>query len=169
MTIAALRQFVSYVRGDALEVWHVLHEQLNRAPSKAVEVRCKNGRSIVPNITKIIVFISRDGNVLIRASFCRLLSREIRTALLQSSKIDRDGLSFNEMNALAKAQILRFTEKAIELARRAVFRYSSSFSSHRYTVPRRVVLLCLKIRKATPYRGLLDELIEMPRIRRTPG
>jgi len=70
------------------------------------------------------------------------------------------------MKALPKSQILRFAEKAIHLARRAVSRYSSKFSKHRYTLPQHVVLLCLKVRKNTTYRGLLDELIEMPRIRR---
>jgi len=73
------------------------------------------------------------------------------------------------MKALPKSQILRFTEKAIHLARRAVSRYSSKFSKHRYTLPQHVVLLCLKVRKNTTYRGLLDELIEMPRIRRALG
>ncbi len=73
------------------------------------------------------------------------------------------------MKALPKSQILRFTENAIYLARRAVSRYSSKFSKHRYTLPQHVVLLCLKVRKNTTDRGLLDELIEMPRIRRTLG
>jgi IS5 family transposase len=73
------------------------------------------------------------------------------------------------MKALPKSQILRFTEKAIRLARRVVSRYSSKFSKHRYTLPQHVVLLCLKVRKNTTYRGLLDELIEMPRIRRALG
>lgn len=73
------------------------------------------------------------------------------------------------MKALPKSQVLRFTEKAIYLARRAVSQYSSKFSKHRYTLPQHVVLLCLKVRKNTTYRGLLDELIEMPRIRRALG
>ena len=73
------------------------------------------------------------------------------------------------MKSLPKSQILRFTEKAIHLARRAVSRYSSKFSKRRYTLPQHVVLLCLKVRKNTTYRGLLDELIEMPRIRRVLG
>jgi len=73
------------------------------------------------------------------------------------------------MKTLPKSQILRFTEKAIHLARRAVSRYSSKFSKHRYTLPQHVVLLCLKVRKNTTYRGLLDELIEMPRIRQALG
>jgi len=63
------------------------------------------------------------------------------------------------MNALPNSQILRFTEKAINLARRAVSRYTSKFSKHRYTPPHHVVLLGLKVRKNTNYRGLLDELI----------
>ncbi len=71
------------------------------------------------------------------------------------------------MKSLPKSQILRFIEKSIHLARRAVSRYSSKFSKHRYTLPQHVVLFCLKVRKNTTYRGLHDELIEMPRIRRT--
>lgn len=73
------------------------------------------------------------------------------------------------MNALPKSEILRFTEKAIHLARRTVSRYSSKFSRHRYTLPQHVGLLCLKVWKNTTYRGLLDELIEMPPIRRVLG
>ena len=69
------------------------------------------------------------------------------------------------MKALPKSQILRFTEKAIHLASRAVSRYSSKFSKQRYTLHQHIVLLCLKVRKDTTYRTLLDELIEMPRIR----
>jgi len=71
------------------------------------------------------------------------------------------------MKSFPKSQILRFTEKAIHQARRAVSRYSSKCSKHRYTLPHHVVLLCLKVRKNTTYRGLLDELIEMPRLRNT--
>ena len=73
------------------------------------------------------------------------------------------------MNVLLKLQLLRSTEKAIHLARRVVPRYSSKFSKHRYTLPQHVVLLCFKVRRNTAYRGLLDELIEMPRIRRVLG
>jgi hypothetical protein len=69
------------------------------------------------------------------------------------------------MKPLPKSQILRFTEKAINLARRAVSRYSSKFSKHRYTLPQHVVLLCLKVRKNTTYRGLLDQLIEISETR----
>jgi len=53
----------------------------------------------------------------------------------------------------------------MHLARRAVARYSSKFSKRRYTLHQHIVLLCLKVRKNTTYRTLLDELIEMPRIR----
>ncbi len=73
------------------------------------------------------------------------------------------------MKPFPKSKILRFTEKAIHLARRAVSRYTSRFSKHRYTLPQHVVLIYLKVRKNTTYRGLLDERIEMPRIRRTLG
>jgi IS5 family transposase len=70
------------------------------------------------------------------------------------------------MQALPKSQLLRFVEQAYHLARRAVARYSSKFSKRRYTLHQHIVLLCLKVRKNTTYRMLLDELIEMPRIRR---
>lgn len=70
------------------------------------------------------------------------------------------------MQALPKSQLLRFVEQAYHLARRAVARYSSKFSKQRYTLHQHIVLLCLKVRKNTTYRTLLDELIEMPRIRR---
>lgn len=69
------------------------------------------------------------------------------------------------MQALPKSRLLRFVEQAYHLARRAVARYSSKFSKRRYTLHQHIVLLCLKVRKNTTYRTLLDELIEMPRIR----
>nr|WP_206335655.1 IS5 family transposase [Natronolimnobius sp. AArcel1] len=61
--------------------------------------------------------------------------------------------------------MLRFVEEAFQLAQRAVARYSSKFSKQRYTLHQHIVLLCLKVRKNTTYHTLLDELIEMPRIR----
>jgi IS5 family transposase len=70
------------------------------------------------------------------------------------------------MEALPKSQLLRFVEQAMHMARRAVTRYSSKFSKRRYTLHQHIVLLCLKVRKNTTYRTLLDELIEMPRIRK---
>lgn len=69
------------------------------------------------------------------------------------------------MQALPKSRLLRFVEQAFHLARRAVAQYSSKFSKRRYTLHQHIVLLCLKVRKNTTYRTLLDELIEMPRIR----
>jgi len=68
------------------------------------------------------------------------------------------------MEALPKSRLLRFVEQAMHLARRSVARYSSKFSKRRYTLHQHIVLLCLKVRKNTTYRTLLDELIEMPRI-----
>ncbi|GGL40430.1 IS5 family transposase (plasmid) [Halarchaeum sp. CBA1220] len=73
------------------------------------------------------------------------------------------------MQALPKSQLLRFVEQAYHLARRAVARYSSKFSKRRYTLHKHIVLLRLKVRKNTTYRTLLDELIEMPRIRSALG
>jgi IS5 family transposase len=51
------------------------------------------------------------------------------------------------------------------LARRAVARFSTRYSRKRFTLRQHVVLLCLKVKKTTTYRDLVDELIEMPRIR----
>ncbi|WP_254523736.1 IS5 family transposase [Natrinema caseinilyticum] len=73
------------------------------------------------------------------------------------------------MQALPKSRLLQFVEKAYHLARRAVARYSSKFSKQRYTLHQHIVLLCLKVRKNTTYRMLIDELIEMPRVRNAIG
>ncbi|WP_265110418.1 IS5 family transposase [Halosolutus halophilus] len=73
------------------------------------------------------------------------------------------------MQTLPKSRLLQFVEKAFHLAQRATARYSSKFSKQRYTLHQHIVLLCLKIRKNTSYRTLLDELIEMPRIRNEIG
>ena len=70
------------------------------------------------------------------------------------------------MQSLSRSQLLRFVDQAFHLAQRAVARYSSKFSKRRYTLHQHIVLLCLKVRKNTTYRTLLDELIEMPCIRR---
>lgn len=69
------------------------------------------------------------------------------------------------MDDLPKSDLVRFVERAVALASRAVARYSSKFSEKRYTLRQHVVLLCLKVKKTTSYRDLVDELIEMPRIR----
>ena len=69
------------------------------------------------------------------------------------------------MNDLPKSDLLRFIERAAKLACRAMDRYSLKYSITRYTLRQHVVLLCLKVKKATTYRDLVDELIEMPRIR----
>ena len=69
------------------------------------------------------------------------------------------------MEDVPKSRLLRFVEQAYHLARRAVARYSSKFSKRRYTLHQHIVLLCLKVRKNITYRTLLDELIEMLRIR----
>lgn len=73
------------------------------------------------------------------------------------------------MQALPKSRLLRFVKQAFHLARRAVARYSSKFSKRRFTLHQHIVLLCLKVRKNTTYRTLIDELIEMPRIRNAIG
>jgi IS5 family transposase len=66
---------------------------------------------------------------------------------------------------LPKSDLLRFVERTFELAQQVIARYSSKYSKRRYTRPQHVVLLCLKVKKTTTYRDLVDELIEMPRIR----
>jgi hypothetical protein len=70
------------------------------------------------------------------------------------------------MKALPKSQILRFTEKAIRLARRTVSstpRTSLNTAIHFLNTS----FCCVsKFEKNTTYRGLLDELIEMPHISR---
>lgn len=73
------------------------------------------------------------------------------------------------MDALQKSRLLRFVERAVVLARRAVARFSTRYSRKRFTLRQHVVLLCLKVKKTTTYRDLVDELIEMPRIRDAIG
>ncbi len=51
------------------------------------------------------------------------------------------------------------------LARRAVARFSTRYSRKWFTPRQHVVSLCLKVKETTTYRDLVDELIEMPRIR----
>lgn len=72
-------------------------------------------------------------------------------------------------NELPKSDLLRFTEQAFELAKQVVPQYSSKFLKRIYTLRQHVVLLCLKVKKVTTYRALVDELIEMPRIRAAIG
>jgi IS5 family transposase len=51
------------------------------------------------------------------------------------------------------------------LARRAAARFSTRYSRKRFTLRQHVVLLCLKVKKTTTYRDLVDKLIEMSRVR----
>ena len=69
------------------------------------------------------------------------------------------------MDDLPKSRLLQFVERAVVLARRAVARFSTRHSRKRFTLRQHVVLLCLRIKKTTTYRDLVDELIETPRIR----
>ena len=69
------------------------------------------------------------------------------------------------MEVLPKPRLLQFVERAVELAYRAVSWFSTRYSRKRFTLRRHVALLCLKVKKTTTYRDLVDELIEMPRIR----
>lgn len=59
------------------------------------------------------------------------------------------------MDSLPKSRLLRFVERAVVLARRAVSRVSTRYSRKRFTLRQHVVLLCLKVKKAevdTPLR-----------------
>jgi hypothetical protein len=62
------------------------------------------------------------------------------------------------MDFLPKSRLLRFVERAVVLARRAVSRFSSRYSRKRFTLRQHVVLLCLKVKKTTTYRDLVDVL-----------
>ena len=73
------------------------------------------------------------------------------------------------MDDLPKSRLLRFVDRVIVLARRAVERFSTRYSRKRFTLRQHVVLLCLKVKKTITYRDLGDELIEMPRIRAALG
>jgi hypothetical protein len=66
---------------------------------------------------------------------------------------------------LSMSQLLQFAERAMVLARRAVARVSTRYSQKRFKLPQHVVLLCLKVKKTTTYRDLVDEFIEIPRVR----
>ena len=69
------------------------------------------------------------------------------------------------MDTLPKSRLLRFVERAMVLARRAVKWFPTRYSRKRFTLQQHVVLLCLKVKKTATYRDLVNELIEMPRIR----
>lgn len=71
------------------------------------------------------------------------------------------------MAALPKSLLLRFVERTVVLAHRAVSRFSTWYSRKRFTLRQHVVRLRLKVKKTTTYRDLVDELTEMPRIRDT--
>ena len=63
------------------------------------------------------------------------------------------------MDGLPKSRLLRFVEQAMMLARRAVERFSTCYWWRRFTLRQHVDLLCLKVKKTTTYRDLVDELI----------
>ena len=69
------------------------------------------------------------------------------------------------IDGFPKSQLLQFVERAMVLARRAVARFSTRYSRKRFTLRQHVVLLCLTVKKTTTCRDLVDERIEMPRIR----
>lgn len=66
------------------------------------------------------------------------------------------------MDSLPQSRLFLFVERARVLAHRAVPRFSRRCSRKKFSLRQRVVLLCLKVKKTTRYRDLVDELIEMP-------
>lgn len=69
------------------------------------------------------------------------------------------------INELGKSRLLEFASAVHKLARQAVPAYSSKFSKKAYTQPQHIVIICLKVREGKTYEGIIDLLIEMPRIR----
>lgn len=74
-----------------------------------------------------------------------------------------------EIESLAKSRLLRFVERAVVSARRAVPRLSARYSWKRFTLRQHVIMPCLRVKEATTYRDFVDELIEMPHIGESPG
>jgi len=65
-------------------------------------------------------------------------------ALLKSSEGYRFARESNRMAALPKSRLLRFVEQAMQLAQRAIARYSTKFSKRQYTLHQHIVLLRLR-------------------------
>jgi IS5 family transposase len=65
--------------------------------------------------------------------------------------------------------LLKFVRLCFHLARQEIPSYRSKFSKHTYTQPQLIVLNCLKVKRQFPYRELVDELEEMPRVREVLG
>lgn len=74
-----------------------------------------------------------------------------------------------ELNNLPETEIYRFVKETKQLVARAVPKYSSKYSRQDYTLRQHAVLICLKIKKNDSYREVIDETIEMLRIRKTLG
>ena len=64
------------------------------------------------------------------------------------------------MDALPRSQLLRCVERVMVLAHRAIPRFSTRYSPKQSTLRQRVIRLCLKMKKTTTSRYLVDERIE---------
>lgn len=67
---------------------------------------------------------------------------------------------------LGKSKLLRFAEKVYELAKQTVPAYSSKYSKKMFTQHQLIAIICLKVRENKTYEGIIDHLIEEPRIRK---
>ncbi|MEA1905052.1 MAG: IS5 family transposase [Candidatus Hadarchaeota archaeon] len=65
-----------------------------------------------------------------------------------------------------ETRLLEFASTVYELARRAVPEYSSKFSKKTYTQCQHIAIICLKVREGKTYEEIVDQLVEMPRIRK---
>ncbi|KXA94895.1 transposase, partial [candidate division MSBL1 archaeon SCGC-AAA259E19] len=62
--------------------------------------------------------------------------------------------------------ILGFSEVAYRIAKEKIDPYSSKYSKKKFTLQQHVVIICLKIRSGSTYKGIVERLVEEPRIRR---
>lgn len=74
-----------------------------------------------------------------------------------------------EINDLPETEIHRFVKETKQLVARVVPKYSSKYSRKDYTLQQHAVLICLKIKKDSTFREVVDEIIEMVRIRQELG
>lgn len=61
--------------------------------------------------------------------------------------------------------LYRFVKEIKRLVGRKVPRYSSKYSRKDYTLRQHAVLICLRIKREDTYREIVDEAVEMLRIR----
>lgn len=64
-----------------------------------------------------------------------------------------------------RTSILGFSERAYGVAKKEIEAYSSKFSKKKFTRQQHAVILCLKIRSGCTYEGVVEKLVEEPRVR----